>query len=451
MRADFQEEILKFVLQTKEGKKFRSYLEKELWDVPVNQVVFDAYANYVDTFSGVPSKVTLMEFIDRELKKKKGEKISKEVYQAIEKQVYHLYEPFQEDASLIRTSIIEFAQRKKTKNLFRDNVDKVRDGDENFFRSLFSDMSKIVKLTDDQEDVEKNRSGFLLQGAAKLSFNHNEGTPTFLKALNRMTASGGFKTPELVIFMGAPKSFKTGTLLKLCIEMVRDGKKVYYADTENGINAIRNRFFQGLMECERYELEGLKKSGEVDEMAKRVAGMGGDLQVGFFPANSKTLDDVDAELEYLRDEFNWIPDIIAYDYLDLFKSGDKKITENRFRIQSVYHHAVRLNNKWDTFALSISTVGKAAVNKAVINMKDFGEDFAKAYNCHAAFAICRTEEEMELGYARIIPVAQREGVPYRGTNTCMVKIDEARMIIEETEMTEITKTIRTRKGVINDD
>lgn len=214
---------------------------------------------------------------------------------------------------------------------------------------------------------------------------------------------------------------------------------------ENGIRPMQNRFYQSVMECTRDELRGFKQDGKLTDMMKRFAGMGGDFRIGYFPAHVATLDDVDAELEYLKDEENWVPDMIVYDYLGLFKSSDRKVTEKRLILQDVYHHAIRLNVKWGTFAINIATVGKNAVNKAVITMKDFGEDFAQAYNCHAAFAICRTEEEMEEGVARIIPVAQRDGVPYRGSNTCMIEINEDIMQIEEIEMGRVTAQLNSGK------
>ena len=172
--------------------------------------------------------------------------------------------------------------------------------------------------------------------------------------------------------------------------------------------------------------------------------MGGDLQIGFFPAGKAKLDDVDLELEYYRDEFNWVPDVIVYDYLDLFQGPDPR-KDKRIQIQDNYHAAIALNVKWGMWAMTVSTVNRGAVDKAVINMKDFGEDFAKAYNCHAAFAICRTPEEMEFGTARIIPVVQREGVPYAGKNTCTIQIQAELQNIYEVRMADLVTKMRKSK------
>lgn len=428
MTLQFQEQVLKYLLQFKEGKKYVGIMDNTCFEQPHDKIVFDMLSAYVTKFDVIPSKTSMLEWFDREAK---DAGVKEDVYNSMTRRIKLLYEPVAEETQLIRFSIVEFTQRLQTKHLFISNVDKVASGDEKFFMDLYKQMTKITKLHDDQDENEKNRGGMLLRDHELHKFEKVDGVPTDLKGLNRMTAAKGFYTPQLVVLMGAPKSFKTGTLLNIALGYVRDGLNVYYADTENGIGAIRTRSRQAMLHCERGELKDLNpKALEVVEAYKR---MGGDMEIDFFPARSKTLDDVDENLTYLWDNFGWKADLIIYDYLDLFEPVDKSVKEPRFKIQNVYHHAVRLNNKWDTFAITVSPVGRKAVSKEVINMSDFAEDFAKAYNCHAAFAICQTDDEIAAGIARIVPVAQRDGAQYDGTEytTCYIRIEHARMLIEE--------------------
>jgi hypothetical protein len=428
MTLDFQENVLKFVLQTKSAKKYAELLDSTCFDQPIDKVIFGLFQEYVKKYAVVPAKASLIELFNREVQKKQD--IAKEVQQAVELRIRDLYQPFNEETALIRESILEFSKRKQTKELFRENADKVKTGDEQFFSKLMRQMSNIAGLTDDTLEEEKNRGGLLLNDFEELTFEMPVATEIFLRGINKMTAAGGFYSPQLVVMLAPPKSFKTGVVLKTAIELVRNGERVYYADTENGIRSIQTRAFQAMLECELHELSGLKS--ELNQIVTKFGALGGDMEIDFYPARSKTLDDVEAELEYLRDEHNWTPTVIIYDYLDLFEpSPTARVTENRFKIQHVYHHAVRINNKWNTWSLTISPAAKGALEKEVINMKDFAEDFAKAYNCHAAFAICRTPDEVEAGIARIVPVAQREGVRYKFGVTCYIKMEEAKMVIEE--------------------
>ena len=54
-----------------------------------------------------------------------------------------------------------------------------------------------------------------------------------------------------------------------------------------------------------------------------------------------------------------------------------------------------------------------------------------AANCHAAFALCRTPEEVEAGIGRLVPVVQRQGDRYRSSTVCVVEIDEKIGLVRE--------------------
>jgi replicative DNA helicase len=456
MTGEFQEEVLRYLMQDKAAKRYITQMDNECFENPQDKVLFDLLQGYVTKFSVQPTRVSMQEWFRTHTGKAD---IAPDVERALSRRIDKLYNPITHETQLVKHSIIEYAQRLQTKALFLDNVDKVKEGDAEFFKTIHRKMSKIISLDKDDED-EKNKGGFLLKDFENWELKLEQGHPTDFQALNGMTAAGGFLCPQLVILMGAPKAFKTGVSLTLAMGYVRDGLNVYYADTENGLQSIRMRSMQKMLETGRNNLYGMRK--EMEQAVTTYGRMGGDMVIDFYPARSKTLNDVDDNLTALYEDFGWKPDVIVYDYLDLFEPANSYIKEMRHKIQASYHHAVRLNNKWGCFALSVSPVNRNAVSKTVIDMADFGEDFAKAYNCHAAFALCRTEDEVKVGVARLVPVAQREGTAYKGAaTTCYLLLDEARMIVEEITKTEYDKlmqlvassapkTLRNRKRLTDD-
>jgi predicted solute-binding protein len=101
-----------------------------------------------------------------------------------------------------------------------------------------------------------------------------------------------------------------------------------------------------------------------------------------------------------------------------------------------------MNKELNTFTIVPSQVNRAAIGKKTFDVKDLAEDFAKAMNANAIFAICATPEEEEQGIRRIIPVSQREGVRYQGgKHICIVKIDEAKMLVQEVDSEEYLKNV----------
>ena len=272
-----------------------------------------------------------------------------------------------------------------------------------------------------------------------------EGDPTFLHDLNMLTAAGGFYAPQLIIFMSGPKHFKTGLLIKTGVEYARNGRKVYYADGENGARSVRNRAKMAILECELRELfDGTISKEEINE-ALRIFGfyMGGELFIDSYPAGQKSVKDVKIRLAFLKEKYGFEPDLIVWDSLKNFVPSDtaERRRDPHIKSQIVYHEAINLNKELDIFAFGPSQVQRGAISKKVFSMGDIQGDFGKVMGAHAIFAICATDEELEpdedgMSIRRIIPIAQREGVGYRGKNMCIVKIDEARMIIKEAEILE---------------
>jgi hypothetical protein len=171
--------------------------------------------------------------------------------------------------------------------------------------------------------------------------------------------------------------------------------------------------------------------------------MGGDIFIDEYPEYTKSMLDVETRLTYLKEEFNWVPNILILDTIDKFIPNSKldQGRDTRIKIQLVYGEAINLNKKLNTFAIAPSQVNRQAIGKKVFDVKDLAEDFMKAANAHSVWAICATPEEEEQGIRRIIPVRQREGVGYKGRNICIVKVDESRMLVEEVDSETYLKNI----------
>ena len=183
--------------------------------------------------------------------------------------------------------------------------------------------------------------------------------------------------------------------------------------------------------------------GELDdtlaEMVNRFNVMGGDFRADFYPAHTKSVSDVEDKLDEIYEETGWQPTVILWDYPDLMKPTDYRIKDKRFQIQAVYFDIIRCQKKRKIWGIGLSQVNKEAVDKPIIDMKGFAEDFGKAANCHAAFALCRTKEEREAGIMRIVPVVQRDGVAPSSHAVCYVKVDEGRMMVKEMDRHEASK------------
>lgn len=446
MKIEFQEDLLKFLIQKKEGKKYVEVLEPDLFDLDTHKTVFQLLKSFIKKYRSLPSLGNLLEYFDREIKqsKFKGEDLG-DVYREIEETIRDLYIPITANTDQIREVILEEYQLKLMRNLFIENAGKLKTATADIVKEVFKQVSDIKRIGETDLDEEQNKGVLALAQFERGRGAKIEAHPTYLHSLNRMTSTGGFYAPQLIIFMGGPKSFKTGFLINLAVNYVRAGKKCYYVDCENGEGRILDRFYQAMLEATWEEYSSGELDDTLEEMVGRFKALKGDFIADFYPANTKSVTDVEIRLEELGSEYNFYPDIIFWDYPDLMQPIDYRIKEKRLQIQAVYFDIIRLHKKRDVFGFGLSQVGRNAAKKSHRDETDFSEDFGKAANAHATFSLERDEYEREAGVMRVAPVVQRDGVPAHSKKACFVRVDESRMSVKEIDKNEWVKAVEAVK------
>lgn len=429
---DFQENLLKFLLSSNngyEGSKYISYLNPDCFDSIHHQMCMELIESYHKQYQVSPrDAANLIEHFHNSLGKVN---LADNIIKDVERSIRSLYQPFKADTPILIESLIEYSQYTQAISVVKECVPKLSDGREVFKRFKMG-MEKVLKIGEVLNDEHADKGGYLVKdrGTAK-STRPVAGHPCFLSGINKMTAAKGFHTPQLVIIMAQPKGFKTGTALNIAMGYMMDGFKVYYADFENGSASILNRMKQCLTGATREELMEGTHDERLMAILSKIERNGGEIRVDRYLANVHSTNDVEARLDELKELDNFEPQIIVWDYPDLIASTDSSIKETRKISNRVYHDIISVNTRRGVFSFALSQVSKQAVDKATITIKDFAEDFAKAMNAHAAFAICRTPDEIQAGTARIVPVMQREGFSQGRVDPCFVNINEERMIMEE--------------------
>lgn len=450
MTLEFQKETLQFLTQTSSAKKYILHLQPDYFTLDVQHTVFSLLKSFVTSYRTLPTNASLKEHFRRELSSKKTA-INQEVIDMVDEGIDDAFKPFKGSADFMREVIMERYQIALTKKLFAEKATSLGNNEPDILPEIFREIQKIKSLSQDDEAEADNKGRFALDQFEKGQRTQIEATPIFLKGVNKMTSTRGFYSPQLIIIMAAPKGFKSGTALNIAVNLVRDGERVYYVDCENGQDRILDRFYQCMLNATWEEYASGELDDTLQEQVERFKALGGDFIADFYPAHTKSMADVEDRLKELEEEHGWTPTVIIYDYLDLMKPEDYRIKEKRLMIQAVYFDAIRLQKRRKIWGVSPSQVNKEAVGKAVIDMKGFSEDFGKAANAHGAFALCRTDDEVEAKVARLVPVIQRDGVRQTKSAACFLYIDEGSMTIKEIDkkeweqrVTEATAALRTK-------
>jgi len=446
LSPEFETEVLKYLCQTKHAKIWLPQMTDQNFDNPDNQIVFQLLKDFSAKYNSIATFNEMMEYFEIQSAK---QNLKQDVINVIKRAIRISYKPLGGNVEFVQEQIVTFLKRKMMKILIQKNADKIRDGDNEFFDYLNKETEKIVRIGD--IDMEAPEDTLVFEDYNARVKKNLPVFPTYIHGLNRFTAVGGFRCPELIIFLAGPKSFKTGLMLNIAVDYAQSGVPVYYIDCENGEDAIDDRIHQAMLKCTYGEYKKGVYKKELKSINARSKSFGGEIAYGYYPANTCTVNDVVNRLDLLKEERGFIPKIVFWDYPDLFLPIDKSIKEKRLISQAVYHDIIKFNKKRSTCSFGVSQTNRVAFDKKFISAKDFGEDFGKAANCHASFALCRTAEEKAEGFGRLEPVVQRMGVSAGKGRSVLLKIEEDRMLVEEQSYSDAVEKAQKRIQAGDDD
>ena len=83
MKLEFQEDLLKFLAQYEEGKKYFEFIQPDIFDLSTHYTAFALLKGFTTKYKKQPNLASLLEYFGKEVKKLK-EQITIEVKQQVE-------------------------------------------------------------------------------------------------------------------------------------------------------------------------------------------------------------------------------------------------------------------------------------------------------------------------------------------------------------------------------
>ena len=414
MTIEFEKNTLRYLFSNK--TEFIEQLTPDIFQVQEHRALMQLLKDYLFKYKNLPEKNNFLEY-------SKGQGLDVNGYQVIKDQMYWLYEPLA-DVKFVEEKLLDQAKRMMAKNLAKALLTDL-DADKIDLDSYLKSLSKITSLTNNVQ----SSGTYLLADLNKYVARAGKAHPTFIHGLNAMMSTGGFRCPELITFLGMPKSFKTGFLLKFAIEYMKDGLNVMYADFENGEDQIHQRFKQGLLECTIDEIQDF--NSELNQLKNNYLNLigSGDVFIKGYQKRKDHFGNIETDIDR-QAQAGKKPDFIVYDYINIMGCDDKGIKDPRLILQHNYAAAQRVNNTYETFCFTVAKMKQSALKKDFPTMDDVAEDFEIIYNSHGVFAIMRNEEDIEKGLGSIVPIVTRQGVSMVKIRS-ILHVDPAKFIIKE--------------------
>lgn len=453
MTINFQENVLKFLVQNrKQGKKFIPLIDEKIFDVAILSVCYQLLSTYLKNYGTVPrNSVNLIEFFDREAKKKKLEDTD-DAYLSVVSSVEKLFVPIDDDTRILKEALIRYAKGKMYKNMVKEYSQGVNDlGSDFSMEQIEREMRKIGRISSD--DNYDGRDGkFLIKERRKVLKSVGGATTirTKFPGMNAIQKIKGFSSPEVVVVMAGPKAGKTTFLVNMAVGFIKNGLKVFYADKENGIRRIQDMSRQVMMECTPDDMyDNPNFDEEFEKLMKNYEKIGGDMRIEYYPPDRHSTADIRDTLKELEEETGWVPDVIISDYFDKMKPEDHTIKEKRLQLQAVYTDWKGIASEFDCPIFTVSQVNRKAVEKSSFSIGDISEDFGKVANCDSLWAYCANPEEKKLGIFRLIPVANRGGKDQSNSNVEVdIKVDWEKALVEEDGFEIVNNKLRKRQAFV---
>lgn len=214
----------------------------------------------------------------------------------------------------------------------------------------------------------------------------------------------GFGPGELIVVLAPPERGKTLCLVNFGVAGLAQGKTVGYITLELGERMIARRFD---LRISGRPLNVLRDDPlRIKNPLRALRKTGCDLVIKDFSAIGPQINDIRSFIVNYQNRMRKNFDILIVDYADLINPTHIHKQE-RFGIKEVYTDLRRIANELQIPIITASQANRKSVDKKVITMEDFAEDFQKAAIADIVLALCQTPEELEEELCRIFIAKNR--------------------------------------------
>lgn len=406
---DFQLEILRFIIQDKEGGLVLGRLKPSYLVLIEHSLICEGILKYFKKTKKIPSQNVLKEVIKEMLESKAYvDLVTKDDIPTIERTIKNLYSIQLSDSEYIKEKIYKFSTYVEMKNL-NDSFDLDN------FEQYEEYSKKIEKVLQKSKPKKEDEPLYMIRDVTERQFKRQSEpsvVPCPFRQLNDLTNAGGFPVASVNVILDRPKAKKTFFMVNLARGYLRMKKSVLYIDTENGQEQIMDRFIQSSINKTKKELY----SGDYDKLEakhlRKLARFGVELVVERVPAMITDCNYIRELIIKLRNQGINIK-VLMVDYAGKLASiaRDK---EDFDRISNVYIDIQNLAEEMDLdivwTAHHITREGKKH-RTTRYDENDISGSIAIVRNAHTIVGLNSTEQEEKDDILRCELVVQRDGLP----------------------------------------
>ena len=330
-------------------------LDSEYFESPSHKWIIEYIIKYFNQYHTYPT----IETLSIEIKKIDNEVLRISLTEAL-REAYKMSDV--SDLEWVEGEFSSFCKNQQMKKAIMTSVDLLHLGDFDGIRSL---INMAMKAGEDKD------IGHMYDADIETRYRDDDrrAIPFPWKVVNELT-QGGYGKGDLVLLFGNPGGGKSWGVIAMGAYAAALGFNVVHYTLELAEGYVGKRYdavFSGI------DVDKLDKHR--DEVQLAVDKVQGKIVIKEYAPKRASLDTIEAHLQQLEHQNEFIPDVIIVDYLDLLRTKGRK--ERKDEIDDVYTDAKGLAKERGIPIISPSQANRTGADEEILQAKNAAGSYDK--------------------------------------------------------------------------
>lgn len=343
-------------------------LDSNYFDSPATKWVIDTTAAYFKKYHTTPTPEVLV----IEIKNIKSNDVLKVSIKELLKDVGNCDT---EDADYVKDSFYKFCRNQNIKKAIFECGELLKEGDDG--DGIWNKVTKAVTAGQEKEILHHYERDI----EARYREDSRNAIELPWPALQNIT--GGIGKGDLIIPVSNPKGGKSWICVAMAGHAVKLGKNVLYYSLELTEDYVGRRFdsyFTGV------DVDKLSEQREYVE--ETITGLPGVLKIKSYPPGRATIVTLEAHIRKLKNQENFVPDLIIIDYLDKLRNSKDRKDRNE-DANDVYTDAKGLAMTLEVPIVSPSQSNRTGSSLDVIRGENLAGTYEKLMLADLCFSVSK--------------------------------------------------------------
>lgn len=298
----FQIKSLYLLLTNKEFlDNIQEGIEDEYFPNQSHKWILKSLLEYYEKYNTIPS----VDYFKTEIKKINNETLKA----SVKEQLNEIYSCPDIDLEYVTEEFPNFIKNQKLKKALLSSVELIADGD---YDSIRDEIEKALKVGQDK----KVGHNYLKDVYDRYLHNPRNPIPFPWEKFNQIT-QGGYGKGDLVLIFGNPGGGKSWSTIAMATYAASKGKNVIYYTLELGEDYVGKRLDANIANIPIDQLN----SDNIENIKNIINNkIKGNIIIKEYPPKKASLTTIENHIRKLKTLYNFEPDAIFIDYLDLLKN-----------------------------------------------------------------------------------------------------------------------------------